>query len=62
MKETKWLCKLGIHKNKVIGMTQYPYMKNQTIIAFGCERCGKKSKHGRIVPTDIADSFISNIK
>jgi hypothetical protein len=42
------LCKIGIHKNKVIGTAVNPFIAHTIIVAFGCERCGKKSSKGEI--------------
>jgi hypothetical protein len=44
------LCKIGIHKNREIGRALFPYDVSKEIIAFGCNRCGKKSKNGLLVP------------
>lgn len=42
-------CKIGWHKNIIIGTAYNPFMKGTVIVAYGCERCGKKSKKGAVM-------------
>jgi len=44
-------CLIGLHKPTVIGHAPYPYDLEYTLLAFGCSRCGKRLKNGKLVKT-----------
>lgn len=67
MKKDIW-CKLGFHKNKILGTAIYPKIlagKYQDegspyIVAFICSKCGKKSDRGLILTQKQIDKYEKN--